>query len=233
MQRLSELVSPGCKWCKVKSRHWDAAADFENDTKVTWLGLGWVGYTLPFVFVIAATAWCTLREVDCWCRNECNNTSIWTQVPRVEGADKILFSFQILFPTYIMTKTIKMAKWQNGKDAKMVLWISHWWSSEVLTKLFVLVTDLMNAEQVLADCEPKSGTTTNFRDKYCNILGSLNAIHIATILRSPKTSVKPDTLDTIYIYNGKSLSVSFWMQDTMGGVSIVNIVWQKYFYSPA
>ena len=197
-----------------------------------WLDLGWIGLDTPFLLSLSL-----LQQRDVlsgkWIVGAVMNVITHPSGPRSQGwkaPTKYYFLSKYFFQ---LTSWPRPSKWQNGKDAKMVLWISHWWSSEVLTKLFVLVTDLMNAEQVLADCEPKSGTTTNFRDKYCNILGSLNAIHIATILRSPKTSVKPDTLDTIYIYNGKSLSVSFWMQDTMGGVSIVNIVWQKYFYSPA
>ena len=67
--------------------------------------------------------------------NECNNTSIWTQVPRVGGADKILFSFLILL-TYIVA--IKMAKWHGHHD-KYVEYRSD--QRLLFTKKFILLQE--------------------------------------------------------------------------------------------
>ena len=62
------------------------------------------------------------------------------------------------------------------------------------------------------------------------VIGDAQCNSTQNYIGNPKATLKPGTPHTIYLQQEKFVHLFF---NTMGGVSIVNIVWQKYFYSPA
>ena len=168
--------------------------------------------------------------------NECNNTSIWTQVPRVGGAAKILFSFLRLL-TYIVA--IKMAKWHGHHDKyvdyhrdqrqyKEVYLPSRTLSTK--DSLYWGISHLSLHNGILKKCLGPSKNIGNFEiispPPVSMILNKYWGHSIQ--LRDPQAFWGALSHTTYSVYKERSLLAYFWMQNTMGAVSIVNIVWRKY-----